>query len=319
MVEASTSVKKDDKNPSKLALFLRFTRIQFIPLIILPAIVGTLIAYTNDARINFEFLGLVILGVVLLHLGANAIDDCYDYENGVDQLANSMFPKDFAGWKPIPRKYLSLKSGKTISLALFGSSLAIGAYFGFVVGPWAFFLGLLGFLLAFYYCAPPVKLDYRGLGLGELAIFFCFGPIPMLGAYYVETGNLTLQALLVSIPIGIMTVTVLIDHDLIFYEVYSRARKYSLTTILGRRNSLIASLVLTAASFGIVGLLILVRFLPVWCFFAPIASAIVLLRKKSTYFEPEQPPPSYVSFTVNGLAANWIFSLVLALTIFLAH
>ncbi len=315
MVEASASVKKDERAPGKLALFLRLTRFQFIPLIILPGIVGTALAFSDSRRIDFAFFGLVILGIVALHLGANAIDDSYDYENGVDQIANSMFPRNFGGWKPIPRGYLSLKAAKIISLALFAISLLIGAYFGFVVGLWAFLLGLFGFLLAFFYCAPPLKLDYRGIGLGEIAIFFSFGPIPVLGAYYVQTGVLSLHALLISVPIGIMTVTILIDHDLIFYEVYSKARKYSLATVLGRRNALRASLGLTAVSFTMVIGLVLTHLLPVWSLLALIISGIILLRKRSTYFEPNQPPPFYLPFTVNGLMANWLFALSLALTI----
>ena len=315
MVEASASVKKDEKAPGKLDLFLRLTRFQFIPLIILPGIVGTALAFSDSRRIDFPFFGLVILGIVVLHLGANAIDDSYDYENGVDQIANSMFPRNFGGWKPIPRGYLSLKAAKTISLALFAISLLIGAYFGFAVGPWAFLLGLFGFLLAFFYCAPPLKLDYRGIGLGELAIFFSFGPIPVLGAYYVQTGILSMHALLVSVPIGIMTVTILIDHDLIFYEVYSKARKYSLATVLGRRNTLRASLGLSVASFTMVVVLVLTHLLPVWSLLAPIFSAIVLLRKRSTYFEPNQPASFYLPFTVNALLANWLFALSVALTI----
>ncbi len=314
MVERPASVSRDSKPPGKVTLFLRLTRFQFIPLIILPALAGTALAFSNHHSIDFAFLGLVIVGVALLHLGANAVDDCYDYENGVDQIANSIFPNDFGGWKPIPRGFISLRDGKIVSLILFALSLSIGAYFWLVVGPWAFVLGLFGFLLAFFYCAPPLKLDYRGIGLGELAIFLSFGPIPVLGAYYVQTGSLNLSALLVSIPIGIMTVVVLIDHDLIFYEVYSKARKLSLGTVLGRKNALFASLGLTMLSFTMVIILALVRVLPIWSIAAPLASALLLLRKRSTFAQPNNPPPFYVSFTENSLVANWLFASLLVLT-----
>jgi 1,4-dihydroxy-2-naphthoate polyprenyltransferase len=315
MVERSASIRKDDKRPGKVALFLRLTRFQFIPLIILPALAGTALAYSSLHTVDFAFLGLVLVGVVMLHLGANAIDDSYDFQNGVDQIANSAFPRDFGGWKPIPRGHMSLRDGKIVSATLFVLSMLIGVYFWLVVGPWAFVLGFLGFLLAFFYCAPPLKLDYRGAALGELAIFLSFGPIPVLGAYYVQTGSLGLSALLVSIPIGIMTVTVLIDHDLIFYEVYSKARKLSLGTVLGRKNALLASLGLTLVSYGMVFILALTHVLPIWSIAAPVASGALLLRKRSSFVQPNQPPPFYVSFTENGLFANWLFTLILVLSI----
>jgi 1,4-dihydroxy-2-naphthoate polyprenyltransferase len=311
-------LSNNKKKVSPVEIFVRLTRFQFIPLIILPGITGIAIAYFyRHGTINLLYFGLVVVGIALLHLGANAIDDCYDYQNGVDQVSNSMFPLDFAAWKPLPRGLISLRNAKIISFSLFGASLAIGAYLAFHVGIWAFLLALLGFIFAFVYCAPPLKLDYRGAGLGELAIFLSFGPIPVLGAFYVQTGILTLQALLISIPIGLLTVTILIDHDLIFYEVYSQAKKFSLATVLGRGKALYVSLCLTILAFGLVVSLVLIQFLPLASLLAPVVSSLVLLRKAKTYKIADGAPHFYAPFTENALFSNWLFALVLALSIFL--
>ncbi len=303
------------KPPSKLDIFFRLTRIQFIPLIILPALAGTTLAWVEFKQFNAEFFGLVILGVVFLHLGANAIDDVYDLENGVDQVANSMFPKDFGGWKPLPRGLISLRNAKLVSGGLFALSLIIGVYFWHVVGFWAFGLALGGVALATFYTAPPLRLDYHGYALGEVSILLSFGPIPVLGAFYVQTGMLALNALLLSIPIGLMTVTILIDHDLIFYEVYAKSRKFTLGTVLGRKNALKASVALVVLSYILVVGLVLAGILPVWALLAPLVSGVILARKASTFSRPAEPPPFYVPFTVNAMISNWSFALLLALTI----
>ncbi|MDG6922310.1 MAG: prenyltransferase [Nitrososphaerota archaeon] len=301
----------------KITVVQRLTRAQFLPLIILPALSGTFIAYREYHLFNALHFVFVLLGVVLLHLGANAIDDCYDFQNNVDKIANSMFPKDFGGWKPIPRGLISLGAAKRVSYSLFLGSLLLAIYFLFVVGPWSLILGALGIILAITYTVPPIKLDYRGLGLGEIAIFFAFGPIQVLGSFYVQTGILTVTAFLASVPIGIMTVTVLIYHDLIFYEVYSASKKMSLGAVLGRARSLTASLALTAIAYSIVFVLVGVKILPLWSCLAPLASAIVLARKSGVFKKPNEPPPYYVPITVNGMISNWIFSAVLALSILL--
>jgi 1,4-dihydroxy-2-naphthoate polyprenyltransferase len=302
---------------NSIAIFARLTRVQFVPLIILPAVCGTFLAFRVYHEFNSIYFGLVLVGVILLHLGANAIDDCYDYQNGVDEIANSMFPKDFSAWKPLPRRLISLKNAKIVSFALFFGSLLLAIYFAFVVGPWSLILGISGILLAITYTAPPLKLDYRGLGLGEVAILFAFGPIPVLGSFYVQSGVLTLPALLVSIPLGIMTVTVLIDHDLIFYEVYSASKKFSLGTVLGRSRSLSVSLLLTLIAYSSVFALVGAKVLPIWSCLAPVSSALILARRSKTFRQPNEKPPHYVPFTVNGLFSNWTFALVLALTILL--
>lgn len=303
------------QRPNSLAIFFRLTRAQFLPLIILPASVGSALAYRLDHSFNLVYYSLVLVGVILLHLGANAIDDCYDYQNGVDKIANDFFPKDFGGWKPLPRRMISLGNAKIVSYILFALSLVLAVYFSFVVGIWSLIFGIVGVLLAIFYTAPPVKLDYLGYGLGELSILLAFGPIPVLGAFYVQTGHLSFLAFLVSLAVGLMTVTILIDHDLIFYEVYSKARKLSLGTVLGRSSALKVSLVLTLAAYLLIIGLVLRDELPMTSLAAPLVSALILSRKASTFRKGAEPPPYYLSFTVNALLSDWLFSLVLAVTL----
>jgi 1,4-dihydroxy-2-naphthoate octaprenyltransferase len=309
----TTSSEKAQSTP--IGIFLRLTRAQFLPLVMIPALVGASLSYYDTHEINFLFLVLTIAGVSLLHLGANAIDDSYDYQNGVDQIANSIFPPDFGGWKPLPRGLITLKGAKLVSYFLLFASLLFGAYLGFEVGVWAFFLGLTGVVLAWIYTAPPFKLDYRGLALGEVSIFFSFGPIAVVGAYYVQTAILSVNALLVSIPLGLMTVTILLYHDLIFVEVYSKAQKLSYAAKFGRKIALYTSLVLTALSYAFIIGLVLVRTLPLLSLAAPIVSILILLRKAGTFRKPNEPPPNYVPFTANGLLSNWLFGLVLAISL----
>ncbi len=175
-------------------------------------------------------------------------------------------------------------------------------------------MGLAGVVLAIIYTAPPFKLDYRGFGFGEASILFAFGPIPVLGAYYVQTGELSISALLVSIPVGVLTVTVLMNHDMIFYEVYRASKKMSLGAKLGRSRALKSSLAMTLFSYVFVLFLIGVRLLSIWCVIAPIVAFLILARRAKIYGQPNGPPPSYIPLATNGIIADWIFALLLGLT-----
>ena len=48
-------------------------------------------------------------------------------------------------------------------------------------------LGATGFVLGWFYTAPPLRIAYRGAG--EPVIFLLFGPLAGLGTYYVQTGR----------------------------------------------------------------------------------------------------------------------------------
>src|SRR6202007_2575299 len=98
--------------------------------------------------------------------------------------------------KPIPRGLMSVSQGLAISFAFYFVSISIGVYLAFAVGWVALAIAIPGVLLSYFYVAPPLKLDYRGLGLGEVSIFLGFGPIPALGAYYVLTGSLAALTIL---------------------------------------------------------------------------------------------------------------------------
>jgi 1,4-dihydroxy-2-naphthoate octaprenyltransferase len=111
-----------------------------------------------------------------------------------------------------------------------------------------------------------------------------------------------------------MTVTILMDHDMIFFEVYQRAKKFSLGAVLGRSRALSTSLYLTIFSYAAVVALVATGVLPLLSLAAPVASAIVLSRKSGAFRRSGELPPFYVPFTVNALLSDWVFSLVLAIT-----
>ena len=112
-----------------------------------------------------------------------------------------------------------------------------------------------------------------------------------------------------------MTVTILIDHDTIFYEVYLKARKLSLATVLGRKKALQTSLLFSVVAYAMVISMAILKMIPIWSISAPVLSALVLSRKARVFSKPNEPPPYYVPFTQNGLLADWLFFIVLAISL----
>src|SRR5207249_3077150 len=106
---------------------------------------------------------------------------------------------------------LSLGAFRRLALALFALALLCGVVLAFF-RPWALAFGVAGFLLAFFYVAPPLRLAYVGRGLGELDILISFGMLPLVGSFYVQADNITLNALLVSLPICLYTTAFLYFH-----------------------------------------------------------------------------------------------------------
>jgi 1,4-dihydroxy-2-naphthoate polyprenyltransferase len=294
----------------------RFVRLQFAPVMIGPVILGTAVAWHATHSFKPALFVLTLLGSVSLLLAANGIDDVYDQLNGVDATADRLFPKEFPGWKPITRGVISVRDGFAISGLFYALSVGIGLYLSVVVGWLAIGIALPGIVLSYFYTAPPLKLDYRGLGLGELSILLSFGPIPCLGAYYVLTGGVSLLPVAASVSTGLLTVNVLMMHDLIFFEPYRQSGKRSLAVVLGADRTQRLVLALAALAYLIVVGSVAARLVPLAGLLCVAALPLLLWSRGRV---PEGPPPqTYATRTMRTFAHTVAFTLLLAAGLFLA-
>ncbi len=295
----------------------RFVRLQFAPVMVGPVILGTAVAWHATHAFEPALFVLTLLGSVSLLLAANGIDDVYDQLNGVDATADRLFPKEFPGWKPITRGVISVRDGFVISGFFYALSVGIGLYLSAVVGWLAIGIALPGILLSFFYTAPPLKLDYRGLGLGELSILLSFGPIPCLGAFYVLTGGVSVLPVAASISTGLLTVNVLMMHDLIFFEPYRQAGKRSLAVVLGAKRTQSLVLAFSALAYLTIAASVAVGWVPpsgLLCF----AASPLLLWSRARLPEGQPPPQTYATRTMRTFAHTVAFTLLLAIGLFLA-
>ncbi len=253
---------------------------------------------------------LALAGSVCLHLAANGIDDVYDYANGTDGVSERVFPPEAPGWKPIARGTVSIGQALEVSYLFYGISLLVAVLLSIVVGWLALAIALPGILLSYFYTAPPLRLDYRGLGLGELSILLTFGPIPALGAYYVMTGSLSAVPVLAAASSGLLTTGVLVSHDLIYYDVYRESGKKSLTVVLGRHRATLLSTLLSVAAYALLVLWVAARVVPPFCLLA--LAALPLFARFANTGREELDPPGYGARTRAVFFHSVLFTLLMA-------
>ena len=82
------------KVPLSTRIF-RLSRVQFTPLIIAPTAIGITAGWLVEKPLNPLHVALVFAGAVLLQLAANIVDDVYDFQSGIDNISNRLFPPDF--------------------------------------------------------------------------------------------------------------------------------------------------------------------------------------------------------------------------------
>jgi 1,4-dihydroxy-2-naphthoate octaprenyltransferase len=87
----------------------------------------------------------------------------------------------------------------------------IGAYLAWATGPLVLLFGVVGLFSGYFYCAPPVRLSYRGVG--EVAIGLNFGPLMALGTYWVQTQRLDWLPIVAAVPTGLLIAAVIYINE----------------------------------------------------------------------------------------------------------
>jgi 1,4-dihydroxy-2-naphthoate octaprenyltransferase len=236
---------------------------------------GTALASLHGP-IHWGYYFLTVLGVVLLHGGSNVINDYFDYRQRID---TTEVPGGYGNEaRVLIQKMLRPSQVLWIALILFALSLFIGIYMTAVKGWPIFLFGFVGFLTGLLYTARPVALKYAALG--EPSVFFMWGPLIVSGAYYVQRGEFSFQAVWISIPIGILVALVLLANNIRDIQFDSQVGIDTIATLLGRRWAVRLYQFLLIGVYIATALLVLNGLLSLWSFltFLSLPLALKLVR-----------------------------------------
>jgi 1,4-dihydroxy-2-naphthoate octaprenyltransferase len=258
------------------------SRALFTITVVLPCLVGGAIAFQHGV-LNLPLLTLAAVGLLFGNIGANFTNDYFDYKSGVDALDKG---REFKRGSEI-----LLKNGLTVNVvrksiaAALCITTAIGIYFIVAVDWRIVFFGLAGLFIAYFYTAQPVKLGYRGLG--ELASGFGSGPLPVIGTYFLLTHQISVDAIVASIPVGILVASILYVGNVPDAEADRQVGKRTISVRLGRKAVKILGPVFYAATYLTVIIGIVAGWLPIWSIISLLTIPLVvkLLGLTSKFYD----------------------------------
>lgn len=211
-----------------------------------PVIIGAVLAWQQGSLFHWGFFVLAFVGAMAAHLGANLINDIFDFGAGTDQAAQAITSQGntvVTGSKFLLNGKFTIRYYRKLAITSFAVAMLCGLVLT-IFRPWALLFGIAGFLLAFFYVAPPVRLAYIGRGLGEIDILISFGILPLAGSFYVQASTITRIALLAALPIGLYTMVVLYFHHFLHWRADKEAGKITPVVALGEKRARIAGALL---------------------------------------------------------------------------
>jgi 1,4-dihydroxy-2-naphthoate octaprenyltransferase len=217
--------------PSGISVCILATRPKFLTIIVLAVLLGTVVAFYEQYQINWMTLTLSLIAAVLVHGGADVLNDYYDDLSGADGINIDPLTPFAGGSRVIQRQLLTSKQMFKLGWSMFGIAILLGLWLVALTGPLLFLIGCIGLMLSIIYSAPPFALSYRGLG--EVAIVMTFGVLPVLGAYYVQTGTFSLLPIWIGGIAGLLTAAILFINQFPDYLPDKLSSKRTIVVLLG--------------------------------------------------------------------------------------
>jgi 1,4-dihydroxy-2-naphthoate octaprenyltransferase len=232
-----------------LSIWWEGIRPVYLLLSLLPVVLGSVVAWTQSVSLKTPRgtihpvrFAITLAAVLLLQIGANLVNDYYDYLRGID-TSNTLGPGGLIQQGLIkPVRVLSF------GLIALGLGALLGAFVA-VSGGWLVIVfGLIGVLAAYFYSGVPKALT--SLALGELVFFFIFGPLLTLGSYMVQTGHLDRIVYIYSISLGILATAFIHLNNMRDTASDAPAGKLTLASLLGLRLSRTLYVVLVLGAYA---------------------------------------------------------------------
>ncbi len=307
-----------ESRPSTLALLLSATRAPYLTAILVPVLLGTAIAY-HDGFVNIPVFLITLLSVGLFHMGSNVINDYFDHLSGADEANQNPGPF-FGGSRVIQRGFMQPAEVRNLGVTLYALGSALGFVLCWLTGhPLEIIcLGLIGIAIGVLYTAPPVRLVHHGVGEFFLAI--AFGPLIVVGAYFVQTHAWSLEALYASIPVALLIGAVLYINEIPDRPWDTQAGKRTIVARLPLKAAVNGYTVIIAATYLVIVVGAVLNLMPLATLAAlatvPLAwSAVQVLQKN--YASPYQMIPANAgTIQVHLLTGLLLFGAYLAAALF---
>jgi 1,4-dihydroxy-2-naphthoate polyprenyltransferase len=252
--------------------YLLATRPKFFTASVLPMLVGSAWGWAEGNAFDTTAFILGLLATVFVHSAANVLNDVFDGLNGNDDNNQGHIFPYTGGSRFIQNGVLNIQQMTRWGILLLVLGIAAGLALTLYKGPMIIVFGLIGIALGVLYSAPPLHLSAHGLG--EAAVGVAFGTLPVVGATWLQTGDISTSALILSLPISMWVAAVLVINEVPDAKADSSVERKTLVVRFGPNGARWMYIALHVLAFSGFVLATTSGLLPVWSLSFPALMVI---------------------------------------------
>ena len=261
-----------------ISAWIRVIRVRFLLASVIAVSVGLAITWWNTNNITILDAILTMCGVLALHASVDLLNDYWDFKRGIDTKTHRT--KMSGGSGVLPEGLLKPAQVYVAGIVFLITGAVIGMYFvatdGIVIG-----IILVFAVVSIYFYSIKI-VDW---GLAEVFVGIK-GSMIVIGTYFVQTTDITEQAVLGGIIIGALSSLVLFitsfpDHD----ADKAKGRK-TLVISLGKEKACSILWIFPAITYGITVLAVFFEIFPIFCLLILLTIPLIIrsgLKLKQNY------------------------------------
>jgi len=212
-----------------LSVWFRVIRVKFLLASVIAVSLGLALNWKQNSSIDPLDAILTFAGVLALHASVDLLNDFWDFKRGIDTKTNRT--KMSGGTGVLPEGLLKPSSVYRAGIGFLILGSVIGSYFvitdGIIIGI------ILGFaILSIYFYSTKIV----DSGLGEFFVAVK-GSMIVIGAYFIQSGQITIESILGGIVVGVLSSLVLFITSFPDYDADKSQGRKTLVIAVGKQKA----------------------------------------------------------------------------------
>jgi len=214
---------------------------------IMPVLIGTAIAL-GERGIDLILFAVVLLASILIQSAVNMFNEYFDFKRGLDT-------KDSVGiGGVIVHDEISKRVVLDMAELFFVISILLGVYICIKTSWWVAIAGSVSMAVGYLYSGSRSPIAYTPFG--EMAAGIFMGPMIVVIAFYVQAGSITVDSIILSLPISILVAAILLANNIRDMDGDMKKGRRTLAILLGHSKATTVLAYMFITNFVLVALLV---------------------------------------------------------------
>ena len=217
-------------NKSKLKEFFMCTRPHSYPASIAPVLFGATYALGYEIKFSILKFILFLLACLLIQAATNLFNEYYDYKHGLDKVDSEGISGSIVKGNLSPREVM------VGALVLYALAFVLGLILTLMTSFYVLLVGLICMLAGYFYTGGKYPIAYSPFG--EVVSGFFMGTIIIALSFYLQTGFVNTDIIVVSIPLFIMIGAILLANNIRDLDNDKESGRRTYAILVGRNNAI---------------------------------------------------------------------------------